>query len=223
MFDCVDVERFCQDNPHHPQPPEEFIFSQVRKVATLPGEYDRTCWFHLTRTEEKNKFEQGILPLGQCIESIWNFLYSLACKRVSLDEWANFRCDMGPNHHANLYEMKVNNSREWGPYAILTRDHAFKSKEIGNHDYLGAPEIVEDICICFREKYDVDLLAEFINKTKRCIVKFYDGARDDCVETAVYHLYSVYRGNPCSIGCNGCYDAEGVPVPFEGVLKVEFL
>jgi hypothetical protein len=222
VFESVDVESFYQDNPYYPQPLEDLIFSEVRKVTTLPGNYDRTCWFHLTRTAPSNNFEQGVLPLGQYLDAIWSFLYSLAKKSVSPEEWDEFRRDMGSHHHASLYEMKASDSMYWGPYALLSRDHAFKSEEISNHDYLGAPEIVEDICICFSERHEFDLLGAFMKKTRPCIVKFFDGPRSGCVSTAVYHLYNAYRGNGCSGQCNTCYDAEGVPVTLACILKVEF-
>ena len=194
----------------------------MSKVATLPGDYDRTCWFHLTRTVPSNNFGQGILPLGACLDSIWSFLYLLARKHVSPEEWGEFGRDMGSHHHAGLYEMKADDPMYWGPYALLSRDHAFKSYEVGNHDYLRAPEIVEDICICFSQRRDFDLLGAFMKKTRPGIVKFFDGPRADCVPTAVYHLYNAYRGNICSGECNTCYDGEGVPVPAERILKVEF-
>src|SRR5829696_2806039 len=110
VFQSVDIETFYRENPHHPQPAEDLIFSEVRKVATLPGTYDRTCWFHLTRTVPTNYFEQGILPLGECIDAIWEFLYSLANKRVSAEDWGEFRRDMGASHSAYLYGMKVSDS-----------------------------------------------------------------------------------------------------------------
>ncbi|MGA9998104.1 MAG: hypothetical protein WBP93_22005 [Pyrinomonadaceae bacterium] len=222
VFENVDVESFYRDNRYYPQPPESLVFSEVSKVITLPGDYDRTCWFHLTRTAPSNNFQQGILPLGQRLDAIWNFLYSLAKKSVSPEEWDEFRREMGSHHHAGLYEMKASDSMHWGPYALLSRDHAFKPEEIGNHDYLGAPEIVEDICICFSERYEFDLLGAFMKKTRPCIVKFFDGSRSDCVSTAVYHLYNAHRGNGCSGQCNTCYDGEGVSVTPERIMKVEF-
>ena len=87
----------------------------------------------------------------------------------------NFKKNMGGHHHAYLYGMKVHGKMHWGPYALLSRDHAFKPGEIGNHDYLGAPEIVEDICLCFSEKFEFDLLGAFMKKTKPCVVKFVAG------------------------------------------------
>lgn len=141
---------------------------------------------------------------------------------MSAEEWGEFRHDMGPNHHADLYRMRSSNARQGGPYALLTRDHAFKSEEIGNHDYPGAPEIVEDICICFTEKYGFDLLAAFMKSTKPCVVKFFDGPQGGCIETAVYHLYKTHWGHQCSQECNACYDGKGIPVAPQRIMKIEF-
>lgn len=38
VFEGLDIESFYRDNPHHPQPAEDFVFSEVRKLATLPVE-----------------------------------------------------------------------------------------------------------------------------------------------------------------------------------------
>jgi hypothetical protein len=222
IFGTLDVEEFYREHRHYAHPPEDLMYSEVRKVSTLSGTYDRTCWFHITRTIPSSTFEQGILPLGQCIDGIWAFLQALAKRAVSAEEWAAFKEDMGDHHGAGLYAMKVSDKMHWGPYALLSRDHAFKSSEIGNHDYFGAPEIVKDICLCFSEKFGYDLLGTFMRKTKPCVVKFVAGPRGGCVSAAVYHLYNVYRGNSCSIQCNTCFDGDGVTIPREDILKVEF-
>ena len=39
------------------------VLSEVRKVATLPGDYDLTCYLHRTRAAPGSRFETGILPL----------------------------------------------------------------------------------------------------------------------------------------------------------------
>jgi hypothetical protein len=222
VFDALDLERFYQENRYYPRPPEDLLYYEVRKVSTLPSTYDQTCWFHLTRTIPLNNFEQNILPLGQCINGIWDLLHSLVKRAISSAEWTAFMEDMGDHHNAGLYAMKVSDETHWSPYALLSRDHAFKVSEVGNDDYLGAPEIVEDICLCFSEKFEYDLLGTFIRKTKPFVVKFVAGPRSGCVSTAIYHLYNVYRGNRCSMQCNTCFDGESVAIPREDILKVEF-
>ena len=68
--------------------------------------------------------------------------------------------------------MKVRNPFHWGPYAMLVKEIAFVTDEVRNHDYLDAPEIVEDICFTFSDKYNFDLLRIFKSNTYPCIVKF---------------------------------------------------
>jgi hypothetical protein len=208
------------DNRHAP---EDLVFAEVEKLTGPTGNIDRTCWFHLTRTHAANRFTAGILPLGRSIDSIWMFLETLAAPWVSSSSWEEFRRDMGSCHSANLYRMKVNDQSHWGPYAMLIRDHAFNAQVNGNHDYLSAPEIVEDICICFRKRYKLNLLTTFMEHTRPCIVKMIDEQpRKDCVAAAVYHLYNLLHGFDCSTHCSTCYDGEGIAVTPDRILTVEF-
>jgi hypothetical protein len=223
-FQDLDVERFYRDNPRYPEPPDDLVFSVVTNNAPSPPVFDKVCWFHLTRTAVTNTFEHGILSLGQQIDSIWNFLHTLLDDGFPREEWNDFRRHSGDSHSAYLYRMKVGNPLHWGPYAILVRDVAFKAKEVGNHDYLRAPEVVEDICMCFSEKYGFDLLDVFLKGTKPCIVKFVDNhPRSDCLLAALYYLYSAYHEQELSRYCNTCFDGEGVLIPKERILKIEFL
>ncbi|AWI03207.1 hypothetical protein [Clostridium drakei] len=50
---------------------------------------------------------------------------------------------------------------------MVVKDAAFSSEEIGNHDYLKIPEIVEDICVCFEKIYGINL---YISNSKSMIV-----------------------------------------------------
>lgn len=131
---------------------------------------------------------------------------------------------MGSSNSAFLYNMKIADRIHWGPHAILIRDHAFIMQQTGSHDYLKVPEIVEDICICFSERHDFDLLRAFRAKTKACLVKFADhNPGTDCfLRAAIYHLYNRLWGVACSLDCNTCYDAEGVPITAQQILKVEY-
>jgi hypothetical protein len=205
------------------RPPEDLLFAEVEGMAAGPISYDRTCWFHLTRANLDSSFSDGILPLGTSKNLIWDFLGSLVDPRISPELWTAFRRDMGSSHWACLYDMKVASRDHWGPFAILVRGHAFSAQETGSHDYLCAPEIVEDICRCFSGRFDFDLLESFKANTRACVVKFAeDTPRPDCVRAAVYHLYNRARRFDCSMHCNTCYDGQGVPVRPDQILKVEF-
>ena len=53
----------------------------------------------------------------------------------------------------DLNNEKTTNRLHSGPYAMLVKESAFRSSEIGNHDYLEFPEIVEDICNGYERQY----------------------------------------------------------------------
>jgi hypothetical protein len=223
LFENFDVDGDHRGSSQIHRPPEDLLLAEVERMAAGLVGCNRACWFHLTRVNLDSSFSDGILPLGTSLDRIWDFLGSLVGQRISPGLWTALRRDMGSSPSAGLYHMKVANMAHWGPFASLVRDHAFSTQETGCHDYLCAPEIVEDICRCFSDRSDFDLLESFKVNTRSCIVKFVvDTPRADCVRAAVYHLYNRARRFNCSIGCNTCYNGQGVPVRPDQILKVEF-
>ncbi len=223
VFDEVDIERFCCNNPLGLQLQyDQAVFAAVTGSVDLSTRFDQVSWFHLTRTANSESFYQGILPLNEQQDSIWNFLYSLIQAEFSKEEWVSFRRNLGRSHAAYLYHLKTEGSIHWGPFAVLVRDIAFRSKEVGNHNYLRVPEIVEDICLCFSDRYGIDLLPAYLDRTRPCIVKFTDDdAREDCVVAALYYLYCAFHGYSYSKDCNTCFDGGGKAIPNERILRVE--
>jgi hypothetical protein len=184
---------------------------------------DRTCWFHCTRTVETNTFEQGILPLSDCIDAIWSSLYDLIKDQFPRDDWDSFRANLPYCTSAMIYIMRVNQSCQWGPYAWLVREVALKAVQLGNSDFLSASEIVRVICDCFNTAYNINLLELFAQNTKPCIVKFYDDKpRPDCIKKALYYLY--YSNHKKNLGdlCETTTSGEGKPIPKDRILKIEF-
>lgn len=216
--------------PGYPVPTEKYLFDLVgQKLSPKnPIFFDRICWFHLTRTLEMNAFEDGILPLGEQINSIWEFLYTLLDGKLSRAEWDDFRANemaLSENHYAYLYRMKTGDPAYWGPYALLIKDTAFKPNELHNHDYFRVPEIVEDVCIVLQELHGMDLLPVFLEKTKPCIVKFVDDdVKSYCLEAALYHLYHLRKGDGCAplSNCSISFDGKGKTIPKERIFKREF-
>jgi len=140
------------------------------------------------------------------------------------EEWRRFRKNLGNTEAADLYRMKVNDSRHWGPHGLLVRDVAFHSEQLGNVDYFAAPEIVEDICKCFAHTGRGYLRRAFLENTKPCIVKFFeDTSSPCCLAAALQYLYVMYRQNTLTRGCNACFDGKGMAVPKDRILKIEFL
>ena len=189
--------------------------------------FDATCWFHFTRTSKTNKFRNGILPLGNIIDSIWEFLFNLLEGTLSKDEWSSFRkCveNDDQSRSAHLYQNKLRDPRLWGPYALLIREFGFRTTEIGNHDYLRVPEIVEDICFCFEQKYGShDLSNQFQTNTFPCVVKFIENHADQGnLETALYYLYIMHYDYDWSQCFGDSFHGDGRSVPASKICKIEF-
>lgn len=229
VFDSIDLEAIYGMNPSPRIPANEYLLSEIVKRSSPESlSFDCIHWFHLTRTVDGNDFKDGILPLGQCIDSIWDFLYALLDGKLSTQDWDNFQANeitSGKNHYSYLYCLKTGDSTYWGPYALLIRDTAFNQDELHNHDYFRVPEIVEDICIVLQERHGVDLLPVFTEKTRPCIVKFVDdNAKSYCLGRALYHLYHVRKGDRCApvSPCSTGFDGKGKKIPKNRILKIEF-
>jgi len=226
MFDDIDLDAVYSSQAPSMQS-DDYLFSEILK-KTQPGVFDRVHWFHLTRTFDGNDFTEGILPLGQCINSIWDFLYSLLDRQLSKRQWKEFRTNGiigNKSHYSFLYHMKTSDRVHWGPYAILIRDNAFKPDELHHHDYFRVPEIIEDICIVLQESHSVDLLPTFNEKTRPCIVKFVDGKADPYyLKAAIFHLYHIRKNDRCIAVtcCTTSFDGGGKRIPNNSILSIEF-
>jgi hypothetical protein len=202
----------------------------VEKLQGKTGEacsFDATCWFHFTRTLETNRFEDGILPLGESIDLVWQALFSLLERGLSKVEWDSFREHVESDSCSRsgcLYQLKLRNPRLWGPYALLIREFGFRTPELGNHDWLRIPEIVEDICLCFEQRYGSShLMRRFQENTSPCVVKFVEHRADQAnLETALYYLYTMHYGYGWSQYFGNTFDRSGESVPASKICKIEF-
>nr|WP_319374281.1 hypothetical protein [uncultured Methanobacterium sp.] len=206
----------------------DIIISKFKPVIN----FEYTCWFHLTRTSKFNTFNEGILPLNKNLDYIWNFLFHLLKDELTFKEWNIYRNDL---ENGNLkkedenifgfhYRNKIKNSIHWGPYAMLIKDSAFKSKEMGNHDYLKIPEIIEDICYPFDNIYNFNLLDRYIKNTQPCIVKFKHSKFElDYLGAVLFYLYKICHNLKINIHCNTCFNGKGLKIHHNDILSVEYL
>jgi hypothetical protein len=219
-----DFDTFYRENPNYPDSPDELLLRTITGTPSPTFSFDRVCWFHLTRTFRSNSFCRGVMPLGQQVNEIWEQLYALLPGTFLKAEWANFRQNMGSSHYAHLYGMKVGDPYHWGPYAVLIRDVAFRAHETRYHDYLHIPEIVEDICMCFEERYSFGLKQAFINSTRPCIVKFWDGeSQSSYISPALLYLFDNFHANGFTDMDNTCFDGKARVIPQERLLSIAFL
>lgn len=183
-----------------------------------------TCFFHLTRTLDPERFKRGILLLDAVLDEIWEGLRGLVSEEVSSDRWRDFRRWVetdSNNHFADLYRMKVGDRLHWGPHGILVLETAF-TRAAGLHDYLGTPEIVEDIAICCTQRLGVDLATRFRGSSVPCIVKFRtQEGRGSLLRTALVYIHTIETGEEVGSGCNDGYATHGMPIASEDILRIE--
>src|SRR5664280_2495592 len=203
---------------------DEYVYRRVvgdRKVR--PEQSVATCWFHLTRVLPPVDFGEGILPLHDRVDAIWEQLFRLQ-KRVDAAEWSRYRQDMGDSDSAYAYCLKALGRRELhgGPFAVLVRETAFHAKEMHNHDYLRWPEIVEDITRAFQKRYGYDLPAAYRSAAHPCIVKFRDAAfTTQHLYTTLAYLYERRHGHEF-FRANYCFNGKGLPITGDRILRIEF-
>ncbi|MBA4389531.1 MAG: hypothetical protein C0399_01155 [Syntrophus sp. (in: bacteria)] len=217
----VNVERiYEEDNPDCP--PDEFLFRRLVSAFGPPEKPEDTCWFHLTRTFSGNRFSEGILPLGMALDAIWETILRTFEQTEHFPRLQSMKSDGVEDY---LYRLKVPNPFHWGPYAMLVRESAFHAHKIGNHDYLGLPEIIEDICNAYLHKFDLSIHTDVATALVPCIVKFITKSEDNFhgIGPAVYYYYKCIRKEPFSWNANTCYDAKGRSIPPESILKIEYL
>jgi hypothetical protein len=220
-----DIDEYFRANPRAKIDSDELLLS-VMAPSGVPPAYDSTCWFHLTRALPDTTFEQGILPLGTQVNSIWASLFGLLEGSFPEAAWGDFRRSVETDFSHRLaddYRLKTSRRHLWGPYAILIRDIAFDPESYGNHDYLGIPEIVDDICACFRQYAGVNLREIYLRRTRPCVVKFIDGGIDrEYVKSALKYVYLLRRETTMVALDTDSFDGGGRPIPADRILRIEF-
>jgi hypothetical protein len=198
----------------------------VFQLLGISGEdvaFEGVHYFHGTRVFSSATFhDEGILPLGQILDTLWTSLYALVAGDIAEADWRRLRTDIeagAGSHHGGLYRHKSERPFLHGPYALLAREHHLVPRP-GYHDYLAIPEIVEDIAKCA----GLDLAPRFQAATTPCIIKF----RTTCNAPPVLHSVFWYLHGMLHDGAPGwlsyCdYDGGGRPVPPGDIVAVELL
>jgi hypothetical protein len=198
----------------------EVLLEAVVKHARASPDFDKTCWFHFSRSHPRNSFSKGILPLREALPFVWGFLLMLLPEEFPLDAWYRF----AKNPPSQPYRRKLNDPANWGSFALLPREAGLSCREFGTHDSLGVPEIVGDICSAFQEEHDFDLLRVYRENTRPCVVKFIGNKTSPGhVATALHYLYRHLHGARFAGDCRVDFDAKGEAITPERIRKVEFL
>ena len=91
FFNEFDLEGYFEKHPDFYGYAQDLFQIKLEKMAKTNLQFDSTTWFHLTRTYKENNFSQGILPLGENIEFIWDFLFRLQEGHLSKEKWVKFK------------------------------------------------------------------------------------------------------------------------------------
>lgn len=180
----------------------------------------RTYWFHLTRTKSGEEFSSGILPLNAVLPNIWEMLIRI----MSLTPHAERLKVMREKGVQNFqFNFKTPDSLHWGPYAMLVKEIGSHAANVGNHDYLKLPEIIEDICLGYEERFGENIQSTIENSLTPTIVKFWTEESDHLygLSSAIYYVYLSCRRLELSGLANTCFDGSGAAVPNERIVYVE--
>jgi len=208
----------------------ELIF-ELNRLANSYVMFDAVYWFHLGRSfPPQVGFEDGILPLGEAIDGIWDSLHPLVT-HFSATQWSEFRQGMEhdfPDQIAGVHDycLKVSESFHWGPFGYLGLEVAIQDHRATRvfTRYWDQSEVIENICNCFLEKEGIDLLRLFKESTQPLIVKFISHRWNDTyLERAIRFLYLAHIHQPDSSLLGACFDGEGKRVAPEDIVERRFI
>ncbi|WP_210487770.1 hypothetical protein [Pantoea ananatis] len=208
--------RLLVDAPHYLR---EYVCAELGE----PGPFNRALWFHGTRTFASNTFLAGLLALNQSESLAMKMLLDLAPNemvRKHLQEW-----DVPGGVPDEMFQLRTSDKMHWGPYGHLVRELHFNASENGLHDYLWLPELVEDVCNAYQEKYDQDLKPHYLSVLHPCIVWFEADIvyEKGVLETALAYAYTSVRDLPPDGNATLGIDCEGKSVFRSAIARIEFL
>lgn len=200
---------------------EEVLAEQVIGKEYLFVNVDNICWFHLTRTSDSPTYEEGLLPLGKNISKVWDFLFQVF-DSIDPEISTNLRTMRLTGVRNSQFAWKMNSEFDQGPFGVLVRDTGFYWKDIGNVDFFGGAEIVQDICIAYEYSYGQCITPLFLKNTSPCIVSFINECDIEDLELAVQNIisYLYFRPENTMASC-WCYNGDGKVIPNSKILKIE--
>jgi hypothetical protein len=204
----------------------EVLFnSMLEKFGKVWG-FSHTAWFHLTRCLPGCSFTNGLLPLSEVIDDIWNLLFSICKYPISRSNWDKFRKQIESccgKKYSDIYRIRTTLHTQNGPDGILIGDINF-NRTVGQAHFLDeGPEFIMFICQEFKVEYGHDLL--FKENTKPCIVKFTTHDSDfDSLLAAIHYIYEIEQQEPFfGIAQSTCYLGKGRPIPPEFIKKIMYV
>ncbi len=195
----------------------DILLKSLLMQANCNWGFSHTDWFHMTRCLPTERFEQGLKPLPDIINDIWELLFKISSSYVTRSEWDAFRklIESDPSaSHMDVYRLRANSIEQHGPYGILVCELRSEGVLKQDHYLKVAPELVILICQSFHNKFGYNLLEEYTKVTKPCIVKFETTDNEPyLLSTALYYIYELEQAEQ-QFGNfhNSAYIGNGIPV-----------
>lgn len=142
------------------------------------------------------------------MHEIYEFIISLSHTAIKFDDWVS-------TIKSDMLNMRLKNC-DYGCFAMLIREVAFKSKEIGNHNYLEVPESIEDLGLC-----DI-----YMQRTKPSIIQFYalpDRDYKYLIKPVLGYLFDKIHHVELSVDDNTIFDAKGDVIKPSNILNIEII
>ena len=214
---------------------KDCLFERVRKNSSSTN-FDGVFWFHATRIKPNYQFLDGLLPLNQNTDFIFNFLFSLINDVFTKTQWDEFKDFLftSPIPTENtLYSNSLRLIRtkieynDVGPYAGLVRDIFFYTDSNGQSvwkNFTRIPEFIEQVCEVFDTKYNFNMMERTKKSTRGCIVKFLEtNGNPKYLKSAIYYLCFKCRNFDLSIECTEAFNGQGEKVLPEKVQNIEWI
>lgn len=203
-------------------PPETYLYQYaVAKLGThVP--LAKTVWLHCTRTHSDEQFSDGILPLNQAVDRVWQMVLSLAPDSKVRDRLIAWGSHSVPDR---LYQLRTKNSEHWGPYGFLVKEVALHAEDLGQHDYLKMPELIEDICNAYQKEFGESIFRHYFTILTPKMVAFISdkGCSDNSIKAALGYAYTTVRGLPPDWLAVTCIDCRGIVISPSQIIHVESL
>jgi hypothetical protein len=201
------------------------LWTDFQRVFGCSPVIEEAILFHGCRCIPGTEFKEGLLPNDQAIDLIWQHTYGAVGENLSFPDWKTWKSDF-ENRSPDIYLKRLRSSdiRQRGPLGKFVREEWFLEWCDSNHYIHKAPEVVDAVLKTFPE---IDRMKEFyLKNTLGCRGHF----RVPCQNPRRLGHGLVYLCDKrhCVVpqqyrGSYGLESMEGQAIPFEDVLKVEFL
>lgn len=222
MLSRIDIDAIYESSNRPGVDVPDYLFSELVAEFGPPSLPEEICWFHFTRTVVDNSFSAGIRPLGEVLPTVWSTMLDLA---PTPEVRSNLVAMMENGVPDFQFGLKAPDPVHWGPYGYLVPAIAGYSRELSQHDYLGMPEIIEDICNGYHARHGRSLFEHYQSVLVPSVVKFKRPAGDrgrGTLAVATAYLHGCLRGEAPSSSWITCFDGDGHAVPAKEILSVTF-